>query len=203
MHIPSLLGIIIIFVIWLQYEIRKTKKLSKKSYEEYWRLENEANLTRRVDISNLNYLTIQTEALPMSDKDDPTLNSYRDIIQKLSGKKILNLTGLTNTQLKLQYGAANINLLSEYDNNYTILVSMLHKWGERSYSLGYVMDAVTILEYAISCQSDVSKSYRLLATIYIEQNAPDKIDKLLDTLAEVKMLRKDLVIEELNEIKSL
>jgi hypothetical protein len=203
MHIPSLLGIIIIFVIWLQYEIRKTKKLSKKSNEEYWRLENEANLTRRVDISNLNYLTIQTEALPMSDKDDPTLNSYRDIIQKLSGKKILNLTGLTNTQLKLQYGAANINLLSEYDNNYTILVSMLHKWGERSYSLGYVMDAVAILEYAISCHSDVSKSYRLLAAIYIEQNTPDKIDKLLDTLAEVTMLRKNLVIEELNKIKSL
>lgn len=203
MHIPYLFGIMIIFVIWLQYEIRRSKKLSNKGREDYWELEHQSNLVRRSDISNLAYIEIPINLLPMSDYEDLTIASYRDTIRKLSDKKILNLTGLTNTEVKLKYGTANFNLLSEYDNNYTILVSFLHKWGERLYSQNYVNDAVSVLEFAISCLTDVSKSYKLLATIYIEQKTPEKIDNLITTLAKVKILHKDMVIEELNKIKSL
>lgn len=203
MHIPMFLGIVIVFVIWLQYELRKTKKRSEKSSKDFWELENKSNLTRRTDISDLNYISIPLERLPMMDREDLTLNSFRDTIQKLSEKKILNLTGITNTELKLKYGAGNINYLSEYDNNFTTLVSVLHRWGERLYSLGFVSDAVCILEFAVSCGSDVSKTYRLLTAIYKEQKAPEKIDQLINTLTNIKMLRKEAVIEELNKIKSL
>jgi hypothetical protein len=203
MNIPSLFIIIIIFIIWLQYEIRKSKRLSEKGNEDYWKLENQANLTRRSDISNLDYLTIPIDTLPMSDHEDASVNSYRDTIRKLSERKILNLTGITNTELKLKYGAANINLLSEYDNNYTTLVSTLQRWGERLNSSGFVSEAVTVLEYAVSCQSDVSKTYKLLATIYMEQGTPEKIDRLIQVLSDIKMLRKDTVIEDLNKMRSL
>jgi len=202
MQIPILFGIIIIIVVWLQYEIKKSKKHSNKSQENFWKLESQSNLIKRIDISNLEYITIWPERLPMSDHEDSTVNSYRDIILKLSDKKILNLTGQTNTELKLQYGTANFNLLSEYDNNYTSLVSILQKWGERLYLLGSVTDAVTVLEFAVSCNSDVSKSYKLLATIYMEQKTPEKIDELIHILSNIKMLRKDIIIEELLKIKS-
>jgi len=203
MQIPILFGIIIIIIIWLQYEIKKSKNHSTKSHEDFWKLENQSNLTKRIDISNLEYITILLERLPMTDHEDSTINSYRDIILKLSDKKILNLTGQTNTELKLKYGTANINLLSEYDNNYTSLVSILQKWGERLYLQGSVTDAVTVLEFAVSCNSDVSKSYKLLATIYMEQKTPEKIDELIHTLSNIKMLRKDIIIEELLKMKSL
>lgn len=203
MKIPILLGIAIIFAVWLQYEIHKTKKLANKGHDEFWKTENEANLARRSDISNLDYITIPLEKLPMSDYEDATINSYRDIILTLSEKKILNLTGLTNTEVKLKYGAPNFSLLSEYDNNYTTLVSMLHKWGERLYSHGFVTDAVSVLEFAVTCHSDVSKSYKLLANIYKDQKSPDKIDDLIHSLSSVKLLRKDVLIEELDKAKSL
>ena len=199
----SIFIVIIIFVIWLQYEIRKSKRMSEKSNEGYWDLETRANQTRRADISVLDYITVPVDILPMSDHEDPEINICRDLIRQLSGKKILNLTGITNTQLKLQYGAANINQLTEYDGNYTSLVRTLQQWGERLYSHGFVSEAVAVLEYAVSIQSDISKTYKLLASIYMELKAPEKIDYLIEVLSGLKMLRKDLVIEDLNKIRSL
>lgn len=203
MKIPSFLIIVFIFILWLQYELRKSKRLSSKSNEEFWALENKSNLVRKSDISKLNYIQIPAELLSISDYEDSRLKELRDTILKLSEKNILNLTGITNIELKLKYGTANLHLLSEYDNNYTILVRTLNQWGDNLYSKGYVEDAATILEYAVTCQSDVSKTYKTLASIYKEQNKPNQIDELIHHLSNIKMLRKEAVILELNNIKSL
>ena len=202
MQTPVLTAIIVIFILWLQYEIRKSKRLSKKTSDKFWQLEQEANLTRRADISNLDYITLDLNRLPLSDQEDSTVNSYRDSILQLSYKKILKLSGYTNTELKLKYGVANINLLFEYDNNYTILVSILQKWADRLYSLGCLSDAAMVLEYAISCGSDVRTSYKLLAKIYKEQNTPNKIEDLIEVLSKVNTSNKDTTIDELNRIKN-
>lgn len=195
-------SILIVFVLWLQYEIRKNNRLTKIKSEEFWNKEKTANLTRKVDISNLDYITIQYEALPMMDFDDLTINSYRDIILTLSDKKILNLTGFTNTELKLKYGVSNIKALSEYDNNYTILVSMLHKWGERLYQQGYLTEAIAVFEFAVHCLTDVKKTYQLLAKLYKELDASNKIDHLIKILPQTKITQKETLAEELINIKN-
>ncbi|MBH1940747.1 hypothetical protein I5677_07595 [Mobilitalea sibirica] len=201
MQIPVLFSIVIIFVVWLQVEIRKSNKQSKKTSDHFWHIENSANATRKVDISFLNYIKIPIEQLPMSDKADATLNSYRDLILSLNEKKILNLTGITNTELKLKYGAANITLLSEADNNYTTLVSILHRWGDRLYTLGYRSDAVNVLEYAVTCSTDVRKTYQLLKKIYMEENTPEKIDFLIERLRKTNIYNKDAILHELTHVR--
>lgn len=197
MKIPVLTAIIIIFVLWLFYEIKKSKKNFKEDNENFWKRENDANLARRTDISDLNYITLPLDHLPMSNQEDSTINSYRDTILKLSDKKMLNLSGYSNTDLKFKYGAANFNILSDCDNNYSLLVSTLEKWGERLYSKGLLSEAIQVLEFAVSCNSDVSRTYQLLARIYIEQNTPEKINTLLDKLHDINMFHKDIIIEEL------
>lgn len=200
MPIPVFFIIFVIFVLWLQYEIRKSKRLSRKNHDTFWNKENESNLVRRGDISSLDYITIPLNNLPMSDREDATINSYRDTILKLSNQKILNLTGLTNVDLKLKYGVANLNTLSEYDNNYTTLVSMLHKWGERLYTHGFVSDAASVLEFAVACFTDASNTYKLLTKIYKEQKASDKFSVLIELIPNTKVLHKDKLINELNAI---
>lgn len=195
-------SMLIIFVIWLFYEIQKSNRLSKKGTEEFWKKERLANLSRKADISGLDYITIPLVQLPMTDTDDPTINSYRDTISKLADMKIVNLTGYTNTDLKLKYGASNITSLSEYDNNYLILVSLLNKWGERLHQKGYAEAAINVLEFAVMCRTDVRRTYQLLATIYMEQHTPDKIDSLLDMISSTNIVRKDKLTEELIRIKN-
>lgn len=200
MPAPVLTALVIIFIVWLQYEIRKSSKKMKQASESFWEKEKQSNLSRRKDISNLDYLTIITEKLPMEDKEDQTVNSYRDTIRKLSDKKILNLTGYTNIELKNLYGVANLNQLAEYDNNYTVLVSILQKWAERLYSDGFVDDARSVLEYAVSCKTDVRKTYKLLAGIYKSQNTSEKIEALIQSVNSISILNKDKLIQELKVI---
>jgi len=201
MRFFTTLGIVIIFVLWLNYEIRKSNRLSKKSSEKFWEKEAQANLTRKTDISNLDYIKIPYEKLPLSDTPDDTINSYRDTILSQSNKKILNLSGFSNTELKLKYGAANLTELSEYDNNFTVLVSILHKWGERLYSKGYQKEAVAVLEVAVECKTDVHKTYELLADIYVAQGTPDKIEHLIEALAHINVRDKEKLISKLQKIK--
>lgn len=184
MPLPVLTVIIFIFIIWLQYEIRKSARHTKDASNRFWDGEKQANLARRKDISDLNYLKLNTDTLPLKDKEDETINSYRDTVCSLADRKILNLNGISNTELKNTYGIANINLLMEYDNNFVVLVSMLQKWAERLYNEGYTEDALSVLEYAVTCGSDVHKTYRLLADIYKQQNKPEKISELIRIVSE-------------------
>jgi hypothetical protein len=202
LNIPVLTILILIFVLWFQYEIRKGSKKTESDKDEFWAKEKEANLTRRKDISGLDYLTISASSLPMGDHEDDTLNSYRDTFRKMEGKKALNLSGKTNTELKLEYGAANLNQLMEYDNNFITFVGMLHKWADRLYTKGYVEEAKEVLEYGVACLTDVPKSYRLLAEIYYNSDSISQIDHLIETIANTKITDKEKLINELTAIKN-
>lgn len=202
MPFPVLSVIIFILIIWLQYEIRKSANQSKRDADRFWSSESKANTARRKDISGLDYIRIITDSLPLEDKEDETINSYRDTILKLADKKLLKLTGISNNELKNQYGIANINLLMEYDNNYVILVTILQKWAERLYSRNYIEDARAVLEYAVSCKSDVNKSYKLLAEIYKKTNSPEKINELIQIVTGLVMHDKEQLLTELRQIMS-
>lgn len=204
MKIPVLSTIILIFILWLHYEVKRNKSMSKENTDMFWQREKDANLTRRTDISSLNYITLPLERLPMSDQEDYELNSYRDAIAKLSEHKILNLSGISNTDLKFKYGAANFNKLSDCDNNFNLMTNTLQKWGERFYSKGFLPEAVTVLEYAVECRTEISKTYLLLSKIYKEQNTPEKIGSLLNILSDTKinMFHREAIVNELKNSQS-
>ncbi len=186
--------LLIIFVLWLNYEIGKSNRLSSKSRDDFWKKEAQANQTRKADISDLDYITIPLDRLPMDDSPDLTINSYRDTILSHSHKKILNLDGFSNTDLKLKYGVSNIKLLSEYDNNYILLISTLNKWGERLYINGYHKEAIAVLEVALECNTDTHKTFQLLAEIYKSQGLYNKIDLLVERINSSSIRDKEALL---------
>ena len=201
MGIPVASILILIFIVWLHYEIRKEGKISKKSLDLFWLKEHDSNLARRKDISQLDYLNVTLEHLPMEDHEDDTINSYRDTVKKYAERKMINLSGITNTELKFEYGVANFNLLSSYDNNYTAFVSMLQKWAGRLKEHGYTNDAQAVLEFSIfSCHTDVTNAYRMLNELYHNQNSTEKIDSLIEIIHKTRIKDKDKLIKELKSI---
>ena len=86
------LTLFIIFVLILAYYRKKSNAAQAEAEERFWTREHEANSTRRKDISELNYITIPVEKLPL---DMDTESTQR--ILMLSDKKMLNLTQYTNT----------------------------------------------------------------------------------------------------------
>jgi hypothetical protein len=118
----------------------------------------------------------------------------------LKGKRILNLTGKTSTDLKLEYGAANLSALSEYDDNYLLLVRTLQQYAEVLHSEGHTDDAVTVLEYAVNIGSDIKATYMLLADIYNERGLTDSIKSLIENASKLDSLMKQPIINALNEL---
>ena len=88
----------------------------------------------------------------------------------LENQKIVNLSYLTNTDLKYKYGVANLNLLTEYDTNYSELITLLQNYGNMLLESGFEEQALTVLEYSISIGSDISKTYTTCAAIYQNHN---------------------------------
>lgn len=176
------------------------KKRDAKQAMSFWELERKANSTRRQSLDNLSYISIPYDELPMDLlSDDVRIADYVRLIRELGALPIVNFTGLSNTELKLRYGAPNIDLLTSYDQNYTILVRTLQQWAQAVYDKGYPEEAKNILEFAISTGTDVSGTYRLLCRIYTEQNTPESIGSLYPIAETLNSAMKDSIVRILQE----
>lgn len=190
----------IIFIVWLSYELAKNRRKSEKKEISYWEKENMANSTRRKSLDDLNYITIPFDALPLDTlSDSEEIQEYIDTLHSLAEAPIVNFTGITNTDLKLQYGAPNIDLLMRYDQSYTTLACTLQKWADKLYQAGYTTEAKCILEFAISTDTDVSSTYRLLASIYASEGSYDKIAALKDKAQNLKSGSRIIIARILQE----
>ena len=165
---PTIFCLIILFCIWLTYERKKHAKMEEDAKEAFFELEKKASIARKKDISNLDYITIPLTSLPLTRGTDETINGYIDSLYAISEKPIVNLSKFSNTELKLAYGIANFEQLSEYDENYYTLTMLLSKWGSALFEKKKLSEARTVLEYALSIGTDLSSSIYTLASLYAE-----------------------------------
>lgn len=199
MKLPFLASFMILLVV-ISHLIRKSNRTMEKEQQSFWAKEREANNVRKKPLDDLNYITIPFEELPCN------AHSYSESVQDclstlhaLSERKIVNLTGITNTDLKLTYGTANITALTEYDQNFTVLVTTLQKWAEALLDLGAVEEAQKILEYAVSVDSDVSKTYELLASIYEDKQDTEAIASLIEHAKGLTSASGKIIVRKLEE----
>ncbi len=194
------LSSLITFCILIAYLNKRHSKMEKKMQEAFWERERQANSVRKKPLNTLNYITIPLEALPTHLlTEHPRVKECLALLQSLSAEKIVNLTGFTNTDLKLEYGTANITVLTEYDSNYTLLARTLQEWAEVLYEEGYVSETRTILEFALSTDTDVSHSYYLLADIYDGLGNTEGKARLIEQAGNLRSVLSQSIVRTLQE----
>lgn len=199
MRIP-LLASFIVFAVWLSYEIKKSNRSMARQEKSFWEQERQANLTRKKSLKDLAYITIPLDTLPMEAcSEEDSIRECLRIVRTLSGQTIVNLTGYSNTELKLMYGAPNITALIEYDQNYTLLARTLQSWASHLYEKNFTQEAQSVLEFAVSTRTDVSGTYRLLSQIYRGKGQPEKISELLQTAQTLRSASKDTIVRILQQ----
>ncbi|MCM1175772.1 MAG: hypothetical protein NC341_12080 [Blautia sp.] len=190
----------LVFTAWLTYEISKHNRIDAEKDRSFWEKERRANNTRRRPLDDLSYIKIPFERLSMELlPEDEQAAEYKETLRTLDESEIVNFTGISNTDLKLKYGAPNIDLLSKYDQNYTILARTLNQWASYLYKKGYRKEAREVLEFAVSTGTDVSGTYKLLCEIYKEENTPEKIKELYPTAEALNSAMKNAIIRILRE----
>ncbi len=171
--------------IWLNHTIYRMNKKEKKIKQSFWDRESQANGTRKADLSGLDYIQIPENILELT----PELRPLQDA-------RIVNLTGLSNTDLKLSYGAANLSRLTEYDQNYTVLATTLQRSAEGYFLKEQYREAAFLLDFAVSTGTDITDSYRLLTALYIyhldltPEELYQGIQELLQRSASLRSLSK-------------
>ena len=85
---------------------------------------------------------------------------------------------MTSTDIKLEYGPANLAKLDEYDQNFTLFAQTIYAYGERLHTLGFDHEAMRVLRFGIDSLSDISGNYKLLATLYVKYGQNDKLEEL-------------------------
>lgn len=199
--IPVFFLITILLVLWIHYQKSRTDRAAARTSEAFWERERQANITRKKDISNLDYITVPLDTLPFPETNEEEISDIQKHILNLASGKIVNFTGLSNTDLKLQYGAPNINILMEYDKNYLELVRSLYRYGKLLYDAGSKDEAASVLEYGLSIKTDISANYTLLATIYKEKNEIDRINYVISCAEELTSMTKKALLTNLVAIR--
>ena len=193
----------IILIIILQFAIKRSSRNHKSRNQQYLERESRANQVRRKDISNLNYISIP-DNLPLINSGNETFNQLLSnnsgMMRSYNTITGLNLTGISNTELKLSYGAANLTELTEYDDNFTTLIKAIASLGHALIDNNDTADALSFLEYGISIGSDISSNYIDLAIIYAATDRFDDIRKLKEKAGMIKSLSRDNIIEQLNNM---
>lgn len=199
MKLPFLASFLV-FIIIVAIFNKKNTNTRRKINEEYWQRERDSNFIRKKSLDNLEYISIPFSSFPMNiaAEDDIIASCHRDL-ESLREEKIVNFTGYTNTDLKMEYGTANITILTQYDQNYTLFVRTLQEWGKRLYELGYSDEALTVLEYAVSTRTDISATYYLAASIYKEKGQTDKIKHLLFVADTLQSAMRGPIVRTLKE----
>ncbi len=182
---------------WVRYESHYRLKKEQDIEEAFWKREREANSVRKKSIEDLDYIKIP-DSLPFDVYDDGiNIPDIINTVRRLQNEKVVNLSGYTNTDLKYMYGTANITPLSEYDENYTLLVTALQKWADILLANGYEKDAISIMEFMVSTKSDISKTYKILGEYYKTHSMDDKFEELIESAKEIKSSTGNHIVSDL------
>lgn len=185
-----ILAIVLISMLAISIAIKKSKKVEENTEKDFWEREHEANFTRKKSIDDLNYISIPNEIIDLNNKN---INVFAD-------KKIVNLNGIPNTDLKLEYGAPNITILSEYDQNYTDLITTLAAEADAYMGENKINEARIVLEYATDINTDIARCWEALANIYINSDEKNLIHLLIKKAENIKTFRGTAILRKLNEI---
>lgn len=200
--------IALILIILFQVRTHQVNIKEKEIDRDFWKREHDANFTRKKSLDSLSLVHIPADRLPFSvPLPDATAKEAASTVQNLvdQGAKIANLTGLSNTDLKLEWGTANLPALTEFDDNYTTLVKALHAWGKGLLEAGFYKEAAEVLEFSVSTKSDIRASYELLVDLYQTKlglsltESRQKIAALEQIASQLSTLNKNQILRFLQE----
>lgn len=197
----------ILMLFWVLHHNLRKHNPNKQTVGSYLDREEAANATRRKDLTNLPYVEVPFDIFPFDitlndEKKQLKIAEYEKEIKNLSSERMLNLIGISNTELKEMYGPANLELLTIYDQNYSKYIRTLQLFAECIYE-EYPEKAVTVMEYCITIGTDISGTYNLLGHYYLEHNDKEHFMALYDKIPVKNSLSGKMIQNKLNQMQHL
>ncbi len=204
MKFPILTSLIV-FIVWLTVKLSQGKTDRQEKTRAFWEKERASNMVMKKSLDDLRYISFPFDLLPREASftdEGQNIPSSLLMLNGLRGKKIVNFNNVSNTDLKLQYGTANITLLTEYDNNFITLCREGNLLTQYLAGADRKEEARVISEALVSCGSDVVAQYVLLATLYTENGMEEAKKRLVVTVEQMESNRKDAILKALENLET-
>jgi len=172
--------------------------------EDFWTKESESHYVRKKELTEDDYVKTHFHNLPAHDESyykalgRDRLYTYQENCRLLSIEPMMNLTNMLNSEVRLKYGTAQLDLIESYENNYNQYVKNLLNWATGLYELNQKQEASDILREAISIGSDVSHVYLLMGKIYAETDQQVALLKLIAHVENSHYALRNKILEGLN-----
>ena len=171
----------LIIALLIALAIKKSDYKKEQDAEEFFEKERKSNFVKKKPLDSLNYVKVPDKfyeysysKLIKANEHPEAIEKAVDQLMKLKDAKMVNFLGKTNTDLKLDYGTGNLEILMEYDQNFTSLITCLEEIGEAALTVDKAY-AKEVLEFSINIGSDISSTYKNLLNIYIEESSEDML----------------------------
>ena len=198
----SFLGLFLAFVIFLAIRYRMNNKKQQETEDSFWAREAMANSVPTTDLDNLPYITIPLDKFPLGFSKDPEITALETELQELADKRLLNLTGKTNTELKEAYGVANLATIQAIGEDFDRLTVILKEYAEGLIAQNQLTDAIRVLEFGVAIGTDISQNYTLLGDCYQALGQTDKIGYLMTQVENRHLLLGPSIIRHLQSLLS-
>ena len=180
----------LVFVIFLAVRFAYRYRKRDDTYEEFWQKEEAAKHVPKKDLSELSYIEIPIDTFPIGKYDDDEIRGIEDALLSLKDKRIINITGMTNTEVKLMYGTDNLPALSGMEDAYNELTVLLVDYAKSLMEKGDCAAALPVLEFGVDSGTDVSGNYELLGDCYLALGRENDIEAL-----KQKVMERHLILE--------
>lgn len=194
-----ILPFFLLFLIWLTFRIKSLDAKQEKQQADFWSKERQANATPAKDISNLRYITIPINKFPLNFSDDEKVIEIENELKELASHKLLNLSGMSNSDLKITYGLPNFETMSKIGEDFDRSCVLLNSYAKALVESNMTKDAQTVLEFAIGVGSDLSESYIMLADIYKKSSQSEKLNFLREQISNSNMLLKNHILNKIDD----
>ncbi len=133
-----------------------------------------------------------------NDRYTSTTLAIQDELRPFFRLKMANFSGATNTQLKLEYGAQNLDKLTEYEENFVQFETILDRYIKALISEEKYQTAMEIAEYIIDAKATISGIYMSLCDCYIHLNDASALNQLIKYVKSSSLIMKDSILDYIN-----
>ena len=194
-----ILPFFLLFLVLLAIRLNYLKAKRQQQEDEFLAKEREAKITPAKDISNLRYITIPIEKFPLNFSNDEKVIEIETQLKELSTHKLLNLSGVSNTDLKLTYGTSNFETMSQIGEDFDKACILLNSYAKALVEAGMENDAVNVLEFAIGIGTDISESYIMLSDCYKKRSQTEKLSFLRERILNSNLLLKNSILNKIDD----
>ena len=200
MGIPFFLVVVVAGAIVLNICSSAARTKDKKKIEDFIAEQNEITIKPKAKLDEINFIKCDISKVKFTTNSTDT-NEEIDKLLNLSHSKLANFKGVSNQELKREYGNNNFDEVLSYQNNFDELLKSLVYTAELLARDGDDKSAISLLQTSISLGNDVTKNYTLLADLYSKNKMRKEMFSLIDDVKANKEISQNKIMTHISSLQ--